>query len=150
MHWKPDVGFNPGSPGSCPGPKAGAKPLRHPGIPCRCVFYWSDQWVQVSDLILKARRIWYANRLSVVILCFHSQSPLSLRFPLWLSECSSSTIQRICFSGHHLPEPYFYDPLLWAIFKDDLLQSGSLGCCHYMLALWWLCFLVIPHQPTQR
>ena len=30
---EPDVGFNPGSPGSHPGPKAGAKPLRHPGIP---------------------------------------------------------------------------------------------------------------------
>ena len=26
------------------------------------VFYWSDQWVQVSDLILKTRRIWYANQ----------------------------------------------------------------------------------------
>ena len=33
MHWEPDVGFDPGSPGSCPGPKAGAKPLSHPGIP---------------------------------------------------------------------------------------------------------------------
>ena len=33
MHWEPNVGFDPGSPGSCPGPKAGAKPLRHPGIP---------------------------------------------------------------------------------------------------------------------
>ena len=31
MHWEPDVGFDPGSPGSRPGPKAGAKPLRHPG-----------------------------------------------------------------------------------------------------------------------
>ena len=30
---EPDVGFDPGSPGSRPGPKAGAKPLRHPGIP---------------------------------------------------------------------------------------------------------------------
>ena len=37
MHWEPDVGFDPGSPGSRPGPKAGAKPLRHPGIP-RIVF----------------------------------------------------------------------------------------------------------------
>ena len=42
MHREPDVGFDPGSPGSCPGPKAGAKPLRHPGIPesgilkCHC------------------------------------------------------------------------------------------------------------------
>ena len=33
MHGEPDVGFDPGSPGSRPGPKAGAKPLSHPGIP---------------------------------------------------------------------------------------------------------------------
>ena len=33
MHRKPDVGLDPGSPGSRPGPKAGAKPLHHPGIP---------------------------------------------------------------------------------------------------------------------
>ena len=33
MHQEPDVGFDPGSPGSRPGPKAGAKPLGHPGIP---------------------------------------------------------------------------------------------------------------------
>ena len=33
MHREPDMGFDTGSPGSCPGPKAGAKPLRHPGIP---------------------------------------------------------------------------------------------------------------------
>ena len=33
MHQEPDVGFDPGSPGSRPGPKAGAKRLRHPGIP---------------------------------------------------------------------------------------------------------------------
>ena len=36
MHREPDVGFDPGSPGSRPGPKAGAKPLRHPGIPTKC------------------------------------------------------------------------------------------------------------------
>ena len=33
MHWEPDVGFDPACPDSRPGPKAGAKPLRHPGIP---------------------------------------------------------------------------------------------------------------------
>ena len=33
MHREPDVGFDPGSPESRPGPKAGAKPLHHPGIP---------------------------------------------------------------------------------------------------------------------
>ena len=36
MHRESDVGFDPGSPGSRPGPKAGAKPLRHPGIPEIC------------------------------------------------------------------------------------------------------------------
>ena len=38
IHREPDVGFDPGSPGSRPGPKAGAKPLRHPGIPTLRVF----------------------------------------------------------------------------------------------------------------
>ena len=33
MHREPNVGLDPGSPGSRPGPKAGTKPLRHPGIP---------------------------------------------------------------------------------------------------------------------
>ena len=28
-----DVGLDPGTPGSCPGPKAGAKSLSHPEIP---------------------------------------------------------------------------------------------------------------------
>ena len=38
MHRKPDVGFDPGSPGLRPGPKAGAKLLRHPGIPINKIF----------------------------------------------------------------------------------------------------------------
>ena len=29
---EPDVGLNPGTPGSHPGPKAGGKPLSHPGF----------------------------------------------------------------------------------------------------------------------
>ena len=33
MNWEPDMEFHPRSPGSRLGPKAGAKPLRHPGIP---------------------------------------------------------------------------------------------------------------------
>ena len=33
MHRVPDVGFDPGSPGTRPGPKSGTKQLRHPGIP---------------------------------------------------------------------------------------------------------------------
>ena len=45
MHREPDVGFDRGSPGSRPGPKAGAKPLRHPGIP-ETIFLYDD--VEVS------------------------------------------------------------------------------------------------------
>ena len=30
---EPDAGLDPGTPGSRPGPQAGAKPLSHPGIP---------------------------------------------------------------------------------------------------------------------
>ena len=30
---EPNVGLDPGTPGLRPGPKAGAKPLSHPGIP---------------------------------------------------------------------------------------------------------------------
>ena len=33
IHREPDMGLDPGSPGLRPGPKAGAKPLCHPGIP---------------------------------------------------------------------------------------------------------------------
>ena len=32
---EPDVGLDPRTPGSHPGPKAGARPLSHPGIPLR-------------------------------------------------------------------------------------------------------------------
>ena len=35
---EPDVGFNPGTPGSRPGLKADAKLLSHPGIPRKILF----------------------------------------------------------------------------------------------------------------
>ena len=37
MHGEPDVEFDPGSPGPRPGPKAGTKPLHHPGIPIKLI-----------------------------------------------------------------------------------------------------------------
>ena len=33
---EPDVGLDPASPGSYPEPKAGTKPLSHPGVPALC------------------------------------------------------------------------------------------------------------------
>ena len=35
---RPNTGLDPWTPGSRPGPKAGAKPLSHPGIPCFLFF----------------------------------------------------------------------------------------------------------------
>ena len=33
LHWEPDEGLNPRTPGSHPEPKADAQPLSHPGPP---------------------------------------------------------------------------------------------------------------------
>ena len=39
--WRePDVGLDPGTPGSCPGPKAGTNLLSHPGIPIHLNLIW--------------------------------------------------------------------------------------------------------------
>ena len=43
MHREPNMGFDPRSPGSRPGPKAGAKPLHHPGIPNSLIFVQSSK-----------------------------------------------------------------------------------------------------------
>ena len=46
---EPDAGLDPGTPGSCPEPKADAQPLSHPGVPTsqilsqlRLYFYFSQ------------------------------------------------------------------------------------------------------------
>ena len=50
MHREPDMGFDSGSPGWRPGPKAGAKPLRHPGIPVR-VFLPELHWLVTHNYV---------------------------------------------------------------------------------------------------
>ena len=68
MRREPDVGFDPGSPGSCPGPKAGAKPLRHRHP---CVYLLSltmvlVRFIQVSACIGKQFITFYAEGQSLV------------------------------------------------------------------------------------
>ena len=49
------MGFDPGSPGSRPEPKAGAKPLRHPGIPSilyNCISAVSVETFPLSLMVL--------------------------------------------------------------------------------------------------
>ena len=53
MHREPDVGFDPGSPGSGPGPKAGAKPLRHPGIPDCFLFFFKESYFHLCRHFVK-------------------------------------------------------------------------------------------------
>ena len=59
MHQEPDVGFDPRSPGSHPGPKAGAKPLRHPGIPGPT---FNSKCVKISLLTVSKNQL-------IVLLC---------------------------------------------------------------------------------
>ena len=43
---EPDVGLDPGTPGSCPGPKADAQLLSHPGVPLFFFFLFKkSMWV---------------------------------------------------------------------------------------------------------
>ena len=58
MHREPDVGFNSGSPGSRPGPKAGAKPLRHPGIPGWFNVNESTIYIKQGALNRNTHRTW--------------------------------------------------------------------------------------------
>ena len=44
---EPDVGLDPGTPGSRPGPKVDAKPLGHPGIP-KC-FYFLEMFIYFRE-----------------------------------------------------------------------------------------------------
>ena len=74
--WEPDVGLDPGTPGLCPGPKAGVKPLSHPGIPWINIFaaYFSC-WV---PLIYHASPFWPARSLSKGLLLIWYLSPYKL------------------------------------------------------------------------
>ena len=55
MHWEPDVGFDPGSPGSRHGPKADAKPLRHPGIPKSLILHKRQEGLRKIAVCLRSK-----------------------------------------------------------------------------------------------
>ena len=48
---EPDVGLDPGTPGSRPGPKADAQPLSHPGVPLLYIL------INVSCILLAGAEI---------------------------------------------------------------------------------------------
>ena len=44
---EPDVGLDPGAPGSYPGPKADAQVLSHPGVPNNCFYIMTPANTQI-------------------------------------------------------------------------------------------------------
>ena len=65
MHREPDVWFDPGSPGSRPGPKAGAKPLRHPGIPILILLMQSDPESDVLIMVIITTLYYYLTGICI-------------------------------------------------------------------------------------
>ena len=69
---EPDVGFDPGSPGLRPGPKAGAKPLRHPGIPVpdfkgKCLIFTTKCIYTYNFLVYQLNKIKEVVHLFLVV-----------------------------------------------------------------------------------
>ena len=52
---EPNVELDPRTPGSCPGPKAGAKPLSHPGIPAQQILNKRFVYFIVGGLYLNKK-----------------------------------------------------------------------------------------------
>ena len=48
-HREPNVGLDPGTPGSLPEPKADTQPLTHPGVP---IMSHSKLWLQMGYSVL--------------------------------------------------------------------------------------------------
>ena len=67
MHREPDVGFDPGSPGSRPGPKAGAKPLRHPGIPVSWTLNWGSSVFLSSEMYPSRDRCFFDGHTRLLV-----------------------------------------------------------------------------------
>ena len=68
---EPDVGLDPRTPGLHPGPKAGAKPLSHPGIPA-CGFLtkpWGGSLILFTEMIVVPGLLYSATCLSCQAPC---------------------------------------------------------------------------------
>ena len=66
----PNVGLEPGTPGSRPGPKAGVKPLSHPRIPMKNVFKGQEEKREFGHDIKDFHIVHFYNRMQVVVVIF--------------------------------------------------------------------------------
>ena len=93
MHREPDVGFDPGSPGSHPGPKTGTKPLRHPGIP-RCFLNNTSSCTFMFDALF------------CIFAIFHSKITLTNIFGMVLVIDSGFNALRSCLRKQIISNDY--------------------------------------------
>ena len=98
MHREPDVGSDPRSPGSRPGAKAGAKPLRHPGIPEKIVLRscWVAQSTKHLTLDFGSGHDLRVVRLNTICDA-HRASVMSVK-PAWYS----LPLPNMCMHAHTL------------------------------------------------
>ena len=123
MHREPDVGFDPGSPGSRPGPKAGTKPLRHPGIPTIKII--NHQWSNNHHLLL------HSQLLLFTVLCMELS-------PSYLTKKIIVTLDLFLLSSHFKEQIRFILYLfmqysyIMHLFLSSLILPLSLLCtCHF-------------------
>ena len=114
MHREPDVGFDPGSPGSHPGPKAGAKLLRHPGIPAFNLLMVPHCTQKITQLLPVALR-----------LCSTALDSSDTPLP---HLCPPSTLAHFLFPHQALYHPTFLVvgcfSLFWPRLKYHLLPTA--------------------------
>ena len=131
MHREPDVGFDPGSPGSRPGPKAGAKPLRHPGIPLD--IFRSQSRLTLSFCCITAITVKGGSDISSVHLCVYlgCKTELGTQVQYSVDACRLEIIQQFrdifsLFSPYHM---HYYHPTfpILGLFKFIIISNkGSL------------------------
>ena len=68
---EPDVGLDPGSPGSRPGLKAALEPLSHPGVP---IPYFSKK---ISSLLVLRKHSKSVHRFKIICKVYNSRTQLS-------------------------------------------------------------------------
>ena len=116
---KPDVGFDPGTPGSHPGPKASAKPLSHPGIPNKSSFRpsvslslkgsWElNSWESQPSITTPEKDDLCPSRhfLACHSLCspVHVTSfPVTIQKPLLLGHLGGSAVERLTLAQVVIP-----------------------------------------------
>ena len=115
------MGFNPGSPGSRPGPKAGAKPLRHPGIPQQIINTQDGKCGGIDSPSGEVRGL--KDSLTIrwsLLMTLPHDSPCGF---LPLTELAATT-QEACFCRHCLAYP-FQQPALHAPLGGSLEYAQS-------------------------